>query len=417
MEETSPAAVATAVPTAPRAAPGPAIATVLGGGRKIVAFMTDEESVTVLRQGLQSIAEELDVRRGTLAQAVKFFEKDSSAETAIVDVSGLDDPLTALDDLARVCPPDIRMLVVGENPDIGFYRHLVHDRGVTDYLPKPITRDSVQRLLLPYLTDVAAPPAGGRGGHIVAVCGARGGVGATTVAVNLALEIAHVTKAHVALLDLHLQHGTAALKLAARSGPGLRIALEDPERADALFLERTAIAIEERLRLISAEEPLEAQLRITEEGVARVIRLLQQKFNYIIIDLPIPMPTAFREAVIPARHVVTVLGPDVQSLRDTQAIRRMMHGLCGADRVVTVLNRADLAGGLALPMVRKGLEGDPDVLIPDLGRKMIETVNLGVAARRTVPALSRHLAPLVREIAGRRVGEEKTSWLRRLTGR
>ncbi len=388
-----------------------------GMGRKIVAFMADEESANILRQGLQSIADELEVRRGTLAQAMKFFEKDASAETAIVDVSGLDDPLASLDRLAGVCPPDIKMLVVGDNTEIGFYRQLVQDRGVTDYMPKPITRDGVQRLLLPHLTDVVATPAGGRGGHIVVVCGARGGVGATTIAVNTALEIAHVTKAHVALLDLHLQHGTAALKLSARSGPGLRIALEDPERADSLFLERTAINIEERLRLISAEEPLEAQLRITEEGVARVVKLLQQKFNYIIIDMPMPMPKEMREAVIPARHVITVLGPDIAGVRDTQAIRRLMHGLCGSERVFTVLNRADIKGGLTLPLVKKGLENGPDVVIPDLGRKMIETVNLGVPARKAVPTMSKHLAPLVREIAGMRVAEEKPSLMQRFLKR
>jgi pilus assembly protein CpaE len=398
-------------------APRSSIDSAGGLGRKIVAFMADEESVNVLRQGLQSIADELDVKRGSIAQAMKHFEKDGSAETAIVDISGLEDPLASLDELARVCPPDIKMLVIGENNDIGFYRQLVQERGVTDYLPKPITRDGVQRLLLPHLTDVGGVPAGGRGGHIVAVCGARGGSGATTIAVNTALEIAHITKAHVALLDLHLQHGTAALKLSARSGPGLRIALEDPERADALFLERTAINIEERLRLISAEEPMEAQLRISEEGVARVIKLLQQKFNYIVIDLPMPMPKEFREAVIPARHVVTVLGPDIAGVRDTQAIRRMMGGLCGSERVFTVLNRADAKGGLSLPLVQKGLESGPDVVIPDLGRKMVETVNLGVPARNAVPALSKHLAPLVREIVGMRVAEEKASLLQRLLKR
>ncbi len=402
-----------AVAEAPRNASEPS-----GGlGRKIVAFMADDESANVLRQGLQSIADELEVRRGTLAQAMRFFEKDSTPETAIVDVSGLDDPLTSLDELARVCPPDIKMLVIGDSGEIGFYRQLVQERGVTDYLHKPITRDSVQRLLLPHLTDAAATPSGGRGGHVVVVCGARGGVGATTIAVNTALEIAHLTKAHVALLDLHLQHGTAALKLSARSGPGLRIALEDPERADALFLERTAINIEERLRLISAEEPMEAQLRITEEGVAQVIKLLQRKFNYIIVDLPMPMPREMREAVIPARHVITVLGPDIASVRDAQAIRRMMHGLCGSERVFTVLNRADLKGGLSLALVQKGLESGPDAVIPDLGRKMVETVNLGVPARKSVPTMSKQLAPLVREIAGIRVAEEKTSFMQRFLKR
>ena len=101
----------------------------------------------------------------------------------------------------------------------------------------------MQRLLLPHLAQGAAEAPGGRGGHVVAVCGARGGVGATTIAVNTALELARLAKGHIALLDLHLQGGAAALMLSARPGPGLRIALEDPERADALFLERTAIAV------------------------------------------------------------------------------------------------------------------------------------------------------------------------------
>ena len=77
-----------------------------------------------------------------------------------------------------------------------------------------------------------------RGGSVIAVCGARGGVGTTTVAVNLALQLTDATRGHVALLDLHLWQGTTALMLGVKPSGGLRIALEQPERADALFLDR-----------------------------------------------------------------------------------------------------------------------------------------------------------------------------------
>ena len=69
-----------------------------------------------------------------------------------------------------------------------------------------------------------------RSGHVVAVCGAQGGAGATSIAVNLALQLAETTKARVALLDLHLQGGETAVMLGVQPGPGLRIALENPER-------------------------------------------------------------------------------------------------------------------------------------------------------------------------------------------
>jgi pilus assembly protein CpaE len=381
---------------------------------RVVAFVTDDASMAALRVGLLPLAEELDIRRGTVRQAIRFFEKQVAAQAVVVDVTGIEDAQATLDDLARVCPPDVQVFVVGENTDITFYRLLVHDLGVTEYLPKPLTRDSIQRLLLPRLSGGGAEPAAGRGGHVVAVCGARGGVGATTVAVSLALELADIAKAHVALLDLHLQGGTAALMLSGRPGPGLRIALEDSERADSLFLERTAIAVEPRLRLIAAEEPLGAILQVSSGGVARVLDLLQRKFNYVVVDLPMPVPQEMNWAVVMARQVVVVMGPDVASLRDAQAIRQFVIGTTGSDRVVTVLNRADAKGGLASSLIERGLGGKPDSVIPDLGRRMIEAVSLGVPALRRVPTLGRHMAGLVREITGLGAAVAPTSWLRRV---
>ena len=381
---------------------------------RVVAFVTDDASMAALRVGLLPLAEELDIRRGTVRQAIRFFEKQVAAQAVVVDVTGIEDAQATLDDLARVCPPDVQVFVVGENTDITFYRLLVHDLGVTEYLPKPLTRDSIQRLLLPRLSGGGAEPAAGRGGHVVAVCGARGGVGATTVAVSLAMELADLAKAHVALLDLHLQGGTAALMLSGRPGPGLRIALEDSERADSLFLERTAIAVEPRLRLIAAEEPLGATLQVSSGGVARVLDLLQRKFNYVVVDLPMPVPQEMTWTVVMARQVVVVMGPDVASLRDAQAIRQFVIGTTGTDRVVTVLNRSDAKGGLASSLIERGLGGKPDAVIPDLGRRMIEAVSLGVPALRRVPALGRHMAGLVREITGLGATVASTSWLRRM---
>ena len=381
---------------------------------RVVAFVTDDASMAALRVGLLPLAEELDIRRGTVRQAIRFFEKQVAAQAVVVDVTGIEDAQATLDDLARVCPPDVQVFVVGENTDITFYRLLVHDLGVTEYLPKPLTRDSIQRLLLPRLSGGTSEPSAGRGGHVVAVCGARGGVGATTIAVSLALELSDVAKAHVALLDLHLQGGTAALMLSGRPGPGLRIALEDSERADSLFLERTAIAVEPRLRLIAAEEPIGTILQVSSGGVARVLDLLQRKFNYVVVDLPMPVPQEMNWAVVMARQVVVVMGPDVGSLRDAQAVRHFVIGTTGSDRVVTVLNRADIKGGLAPNLIERGLGGRPDCVIPDLGRRMIEAVSLGTPALRRVPALGRHMAGLVREITGLGAPTAPSSWLRRI---
>ncbi|MEJ0020214.1 MAG: P-loop NTPase [Acetobacteraceae bacterium] len=386
-------------------------------GRKVVAFVADEITEAALRTGLAVLGAEFDLRRGTIRQAIRYFEREAPAHAIIVDISGEDNPQAVLDDLARVCPPDVRVFVIGDNNEISFYRLLVQDLGVSEYLPKPLSRDAVQRLLLSHLGVGITGATGMRGGHLIAVCGARGGVGTSSIALNLAYELMGRIKGHVALVDFHVQGGEIALMLSAHPGPGLRIALEEADRVDSLFLERVAIAVEPRLRLIAAEESFDAEVTITEAGVARVLDLLLQKFNFIVADIPMPLPVPMHRIAMLARQVVVVLTPDVASLRDTQAIRQLVLGLTGADRVITVLNRADMKGGLELPMIEKALGIKPDVVIPDLGKRMLEAINLGVPAVQRVPALRRHLAPLLREIAGVVGGSGGRSWLRRLFGR
>lgn len=387
--------------------------------RKIVAFVQDEESAAALRMGLTPIADDLDIRRGGLRHAVRFFEKEPPSRMAIVDIAAEENPQAALDDLARVCPPFVPVIVLGDNTEIGFYRLLVNELGVAEYLPKPLTRAAVQTLLLPRLVGPGAGPASSiRGGHVVAVVGARGGAGATTIAINVALELAEATKAHVVLLDLNLQTGTAALMLSAHPGPGLRSALADPQRADSLLLERTAIEVAPRLSLLAAAEGFGSKTPVTDEGVTRVLELLRQKFNFVVVDLPVvPVPSAMFQVLVLARQVVVVLGPDVAGLRDAKALRSFVADTTGTDTVFTVLNRADLQGGLSRSLIETGLGARPDITIPDFGKRMLQAVNLGVPALTYVPALRRHLAPLVREISGVQTDRSGKSWLMRMLRR
>ena len=386
-------------------------------GRRVVAVVADDLTAAALRAGLASLGGDFALARGNVRDAIRMFEKEMPPQSLVVDIAGVEDPRAALDDLARVCPPYVRVFVIGETADISFYRLLVRDIGVSEYLTKPVTRDAVLTVLLPHLSGVTTQPSDRRGGHLVVVCGARGGVGTSSIALNLAYAIMTSVKGHVALLDLHVQGGEIALMAGARPGPGLRTALEDATRVDPLFLDRASIALEPRLRLIASEDAFGTRPTITEAGVAHVIDLLQAQFNFIVADVPMPPPPAMMRAVALARQVVTVLTPDVASLRDTQNIRQVVADVAGADRMISVLNRADMKGGVERALIDKALGGAPDVSIPELGRGMLEAINLGIPAISRVPSLRRHLAPLVREIAGIKPPAADSSWWRRMFGR
>jgi pilus assembly protein CpaE len=376
---------------------------------RIVCFVNDELSAAALRKGLEG--SNLSIRRGSIRNAVRMLETDTELFALVADISGIDDPFTELERLSAVCPPDVLVALIGESREITFYRELM-EIGLTEYLPRPLTRDMVLHQLRPKLLGDVAPGAADRGGHVISICGAQGGAGATSIAINLALQLAETTKAKVALLDLHLQNGETAVMLGVRAGPGLRIALENPMRADTLFLERAAIEINERVCLISADEELDAQLDITEAGVRHVLGLLRQRFNYIVVDIPVPFPSSIHPVLALSRHVLVLLESEVTGLRNAHALRAAVTNIAGKDRVFTLLNRANRAGGLPRATIVKALGAEPDMVIPDLGKGMTQAVNLGIPALKHVSKLRRHLAPIVREIAG--VGAQRKGWFRRL---
>jgi pilus assembly protein CpaE len=380
---------------------------------RIVCFVSDELSAHALMKGLEG--SNLVVKRGTIRNAIRMLETDTELLALVADISGIDDPFSELERLSRVCPADVRVAVIGDNKDIAFYRALM-DLGLSEYMQKPLTRNIVQSQLRPRLTAAGGVDPIDRGGHVISICGSQGGSGATSIAISLAMLLAETTKAKVALLDLHLQGGETSVMLGVRPGPGLRIALENPMRADTLFIERVAIDINDRVKLISADEELDATFQITEDGVRHVLGLLRQRFNYVVVDLPMPLSPAIYPVIAASRHAIVLLEAEVTGLRNANQLRTALAKVAGENRVFTLLNRANRAGGLPFESIVKGLGGTPDMVIPDLGKGMTEAVNLGIPALQHVPKLRRHLAPIVREIAAIE-DDEKKGWLRRLLGR
>jgi pilus assembly protein CpaE len=150
---------------------------------------------------------------------------------------------------------------------------------------------------------------------------------------------------------------------------------------------------------------LDAAIRITEAGIRHVLGLLRQRFNYVVIDTPVPLVPEIHPVIMLSRHIFVMLEAEVTGIRNAAILRQIVTGIAGKNKVFTVLNRSNRRGGLPLPSIAKGLGADPDLVIPDLGKGMTQAVNLGVPALHHVKRLRRHLAPIVREIAG--VGANK----------
>ncbi|MBW8271136.1 AAA family ATPase [Caldovatus aquaticus] len=419
-DEADAAVAAEAMPDAPAAAAGAA----LPQRPPLYAFTTDAATEAVLREALLGLAGEgAQVRRGDVRAATKALSRAPSPEVLVVDVSGIEQPLSALEDLAEVVEPDVRVLVVGDDRDSGFYRKLTRGLGVLEYLYKPLSHEIVARHFGPFLQGVALR--GGevhlRGGRVIVVAGVRGGVGATTVAANLAWHFGEEARRHTVLLDGDLLGGAAALLLGARTTAGLRAALEHPERVDELFVERTAQPAGERLQVLAAEERLLDAPAAVPGAMARLVALLRRRFNLVVVDMPARAGPLLRETLDLAHQRVLVFDPALAGAREVLRWAALPNAPAQARRALTLLNRAGQPGGLTLAQVKEALGGPPDLVVPWLPRLVPGAADLGepAAARRgpfrdAILALAREVGSISAE--GGRKPPARRGLLRRLFG-
>lgn len=365
----------------------------------VLAFISDPASEQVLRDSLSEAASGgMDIRRGTVRTAIAAMAKLPTPEVLIVDIAGEEQPLQALGELSDVVEPGVRVLVIGDSAEVDFYRHITRGMGVMEYLFKPITREAVARHFSPLITRKAIGQDAARGGRVVVVIGARGGVGATTVAGNLAWLLGVTAKRHAVFLESDIHMGSGALLLGGKTGPGLRMALETPDRIDTLFVERAAQPVAERLHVLASEEKLTEPMNYAPGAARRLLEALRVRYNFIVMDVPfLPMPCN-RELVEFAHHRVIVMDPSLASVRDTLRLLSLPNGPWQPQSPTVVLNRQGRPGGLTRKQIEDALKVKIDITIPDMPKQLNESASFGEPAVTLKGPFRQAITELAREI-------------------
>jgi len=384
----------------------------------LLAFTSDAETERALRDGLSDIVpQKIEFRHAGIRAAIATLASMATPATLIVDLSGEENPLVLLSDLSQVLEPNVRLLVVGDREGVDFYRQVTRDLGALEYLHKPLTRDIVARHFGPLLSETAVLQGAVQTGRLVTVTGARGGVGASTIAANLSWYLGVESKRHTVLLDTDLQRGVCAMLLGAKSGPGLRTMLESPERIDELVVERAAQPYVERLHILAGQEDLADQLSFPLGGAVQLSGALRRRYNFVVADLPFTGQPLHRDLMQLAHQRVLVMPPTLAGIRDMLRLLAIPNGPAQPRRAVVVLNRAGMAGGLEMRQIVEGLRMKPDIVIPDLKGATERAENLGKPIaqedgpfRNAMQTLAREVGFNSREVGGKPAGR---LWFRR----
>jgi pilus assembly protein CpaE len=305
----------------------------------------------------------LRIQMGGLAAAVEAYHGAPTPNVIMLESESRgEDILAGLDQLAEVCDAGTRVVVVGRTNDVKLYRDLVR-RGVSEYLIAPIGTLQVVRAICGLFSAPDAKPVG----RVIAVAGAKGGVGASTIAHNIAFSIAHDIKLDSVVTDLDLAFGTAGLDYNQDPPQGIAEAVFSPDRIDTAFVDRLLAKCTDHLSLLAAPATLDRVYDFGADAFDSIFDSLRTTVPCVILDVPHQWTGWTRQTLISADDILIVAAPDLANLRNAKNIYDFLKAARPNDhRPVYCLNQV---GVPKRPEIKaadfaKALEADPVAIIP-----------------------------------------------------
>ncbi|MBB6508051.1 pilus assembly protein CpaE [Rhizobium soli] len=270
----------------------------------------------------------LRVTSGSVAAAANMFASSPTPNLVILETDA--EPrnlLHELTPLAEVCDPSTRVIVIGRYNDIPLYRELIRN-GISEYLVGPVEMADMLASISAIFVDPEAEPLG----RSIAFVGAKGGVGASTIAHNCAFGISSLFSTETILADLDLPFGTANIDFDQDPAQGIAEAVFAPERLDEVFLDRLLTKCSEHLSLLAAPSLLDRAYDFDSMAFQPIIEVLQRSAPVAVLDIPHGWSEWTRSVLGSVDEVVICAAPDLANLRNTKNMIDALKKLRPNDR-------------------------------------------------------------------------------------
>jgi pilus assembly protein CpaE len=303
------------------------------------------------------------IQMGGVEAALEAYRNSATPNVILLEsVDRADDILGGLDSLAEVCDAGTRVIVVGGINDVTLYRELTK-RGVSDYMISPVGTLDVVRSICGLYTAADAKPVG----RVLAVVGAKGGVGSSTVAHNIAWAIGRDFGLDAVVTDLDLPFGTAGLDFNQDPPQGVADAVFTPDRIDTAFLDRLMSKCADHLNLLAAPATLDRVYDFGAEAFDAIVETLRGSIPYVVLDVPHAWTGWTRRLLIGADDILIVAAPELASLRNAKNMVDLLRSARPNDRPpLYCLNQVGVPKRpeIAPADFAKALEEQPLAVIP-----------------------------------------------------
>ena len=298
---------------------------------------------------------------------------------------------------------DIKVILIAEDVTPAALHSLLR-QGADEFVPYPLPEGELSQAIArvrkqdevtePVETNTPQLKAGAqKDGALIVIHGLAGGTGATTMAVNLAWELANVDKKDppsVCLLDFDLQFGSVATFLDLPRREVVYEMLSDTENMDEEIFGQALLTYEDRLQVLTAPSDMLPLDLITSEDVNRILDIARNQFDYVIVDMPSTL-VQWSEAVLNNAHIYfALLELDMRCAQNTLRFKRALQSEeLPVEKLRYILNRApkftDLNAKSRVKRMAESLSISIDVQLPDGGKPITQANDHGMPLASSAP--------------------------------
>jgi len=244
--------------------------------------------------------------------------------------------------------------------------------GVTEV----VTNTTVDDLRASIARVMALRPASATSGEAFAFLGAKGGVGTTTVAVNVATALAKLEPGSTLFIDLHAANGDAAVYLGAEPRFSIVDAMENVHRLDESFFKTLVVKTKSGVELLASSD----RVMVSPVDVRRIRTILEfaeRHYRYIVLDVP-RSDTAVLDALESVRRIVVVANQELSTVRNASRIAAALRQRYGKDRLMVVLSRVDRLADIGQEDVERAVGCPVRFAFPSDYRRALQALNKGM---------------------------------------
>src|SRR5512135_1054435 len=383
--------------------------------RKLLAFETDVEVIGVAATGREAVQ----------------LARELQPNIVMMDINMPDmDGITAVEMITRDVPiSQVIMMSVQSEAD---YLRRSMLAGARDFLTKPFTSDElistirrVHRMgqtrgpMVAQKTAMQTVPAQAsrssinlpvlseRNGSVIVVFGPKGGIGTTTIAVNLAIALQQRPDTSVALVDASLQFGDVGVLLNLQPTRNIGDLIETINDLDADSINTVAMAHASGIKVLLAPARPEVADLVQPEHLKIILDALTQSFDYVVVDSASVINEMILTAMDRAVRIVLVATPDIPTIKNARLFFEITDALnYEPNKIMLVLNKMDKRSRISAQMIEENVKHPVSVQIPTDDAMVLNSINDGVpfmADSRTKP-----IAQAIQQLADRIVAEVST---------